>query len=37
MYKRAYFFENGKVVKRLDGALGEGLTEKQLADLISSR
>jgi len=31
------FFENGKVTKRLDGAPGEGLTEKQLKDLIRSR
>ena len=30
-------FENGKVSKRLDGAPGEGLTEKQLKDLIRSR
>jgi hypothetical protein len=37
MYKRAYFSLKMEVVKRLDGALGEGLTEKQLADLISSR
>jgi thioredoxin 1 len=29
-------FERGKVKKRLDGAPGEGLTEKQLADLMSS-
>lgn len=27
-------FENGKVTRRLDGVLGSGLTEKQLADFI---
>jgi len=30
------FFENGKVVKRLDGVLGSGLTEKQLDSFIHS-
>jgi hypothetical protein len=30
----ALFFEKGKVVKRLDGALGAGLNEKQLTDFI---
>jgi thioredoxin 1 len=30
------FFVNGTVKKRLDGAPGQGLTEKQLKDLINS-
>ncbi len=29
-------FENGKLVKRLDGILGSGLTEKQLNDFLRS-
>ena len=30
------FFENGKLVKRLDGQLGIGLQEKQLHDFLES-
>lgn len=30
------FFESGKLVKRLDGALGRGLTEDKLAGFISA-
>jgi len=29
------FFEDGTVLKRLDGKLGKGLTEKQLIDFIN--
>ena len=29
------FFEKGKLVKRLDGAPGQGLTEKQLVELMA--
>ena len=32
----ALYFENGKVTKRLDGVLGVGLNEKQLADFIKA-
>ncbi len=32
----ALYFENGKVVERLDGVLGVGLNEKQLADFIKA-
>lgn len=32
----ALYFENGKVMKRLDGVLGVGLNEKQLADFIKA-
>ena len=30
------YFENGKVVRRLDGEPGAGLSEKQLIDMIGS-
>ena len=30
------FFENGEVKRRLDGALGAGLSEKQLSDFVNS-
>jgi thiol-disulfide isomerase/thioredoxin len=34
VYPTVLFFKKGKVVKRLDGIAGEGLSEKQLADFI---
>ena len=30
----ALYFENGKVVKRLDGVLGKGLNEKDFVEFI---
>lgn len=32
----ALYFENGKVMKRLDGVLGKGLNEKDLAEFIKN-
>jgi thioredoxin 1 len=36
IFPSVLFFENGAVVKRLDGAAGLGLQEKQLAEFIDS-
>ena len=36
VYPTLLFFENGVVSKRLDGVLGVGLDEKQLAEFINS-
>ncbi len=35
-YPTVLLFKNGKIVKRLDAEPGEGLSEKQLAELTSS-
>ena len=35
VYPTVLFFENGVVTKRLDGALGIGLDEKQLTEFVS--
>ena len=35
VYPTVLFFENGVVSKRLDGVLGVGLDEKQLAEFVS--
>ena len=35
VYPTVLFFENGVISKRLDGVLGVGLDEKQLAELVS--
>lgn len=35
VYPTVLFFKKGKLVKRLDGISGEGLTEKQLTDFIN--
>ena len=35
-YPTVLLFENGEIVKRLDGAPGEGLSEKQLKNLLAS-
>jgi thioredoxin 1 len=36
IFPTVLFFENGKVAKRLDGAAGKGLQEKQLEEFINS-
>jgi thioredoxin len=36
IFPTVLFFENGKVAKRLDGAAGVGLQEKQLEEFIES-
>jgi len=36
VYPTVIFFEKGKILKRLDGIHGVGLSEKQLRDLIST-
>jgi thioredoxin 1 len=35
VYPTVLFFEDGQVAKRLDGEPGEGLSEKQLTQLLS--
>jgi hypothetical protein len=37
IYPTMLFFENGVVSKRLDGVLGVGLDEKQLAAICNNR
>ena len=36
VYPTVLFFENGSVSKRLDGAVGVGLDEEQLADFMAT-